>query len=284
MAFFAPRAYSPYAPHQPAATEPSFHGLFRLLEDWDNHHNSSENTSSSTDSKQQARPQHLQQPQQQQRQQPRRQQRQQPEQPAYFTPRFDIVETDAAYELYGELPGVDKKDVEIEFSDPQTLIVKGHIERTVSSASAETRDATDEDDAVVIDHAGASTSTAASAAADDHAETSSQRSFRATVEDGEDDDGTATPSSKKADQKTTATSADTTVATTAPSTVATTGKPQQPTHKYWLAERHAGPFSRTFAFPERLDLDGVTASLHNGVLALTVPKARKYEGRRISLL
>lgn len=272
MAFFAPRAYSPYAPHQPAATEPSFHGLFRLLEDWDNHHNSSENTNSSTDNKQQARPQLLQQPQQQQqRQQPGRQQRQQPAQPAYFTPRFDIVETDAAYELYGELPGVDKKDVEIEFSDPQTLIVKGHIERTVSSASAETRDVA-EDDAVVVDHA-----------ADDHAETSSQRSFRATVEDGDEDDGTATASSNKADQKTT-TSADTTVATTAPSTVATTEKPQQPTHKYWLAERHAGPFSRTFAFPERLDLDGVKASLHNGVLALTVPKARKYEGRRINLL
>ena len=36
-----------------------------------------------------------------------------------FTPRFDIQEHRHSYSLYGELPGVERKDVEIEFSDPQ---------------------------------------------------------------------------------------------------------------------------------------------------------------------
>jgi len=32
-----------------------------------------------------------------------------------FNPRFDVRETEAAYELHGELPGVERKDVQIEF-------------------------------------------------------------------------------------------------------------------------------------------------------------------------
>jgi HSP20 family molecular chaperone IbpA len=46
-----------------------------------------------------------------------------------FSPRFDVRESQEAYYLDGELPGVTRKDVDIEFSDPQTLIVKGHMER-----------------------------------------------------------------------------------------------------------------------------------------------------------
>lgn len=45
-----------------------------------------------------------------------------------FTPRFDVHETDDAYHLDGELPGIAQKDIEIEFSDHQTLVVKGRTE------------------------------------------------------------------------------------------------------------------------------------------------------------
>jgi HSP20 family molecular chaperone IbpA len=45
-----------------------------------------------------------------------------------FSPRFDVHETNEAYHLDGELPGVAQKDVNIEFSDHQTLVVKGRIE------------------------------------------------------------------------------------------------------------------------------------------------------------
>ncbi|CAP92654.1 heat shock protein [Penicillium rubens] len=46
-----------------------------------------------------------------------------------FSPRFDIRESEEAYHFDGELPGIDQKDVDIEFSDPQTLVVKGRSER-----------------------------------------------------------------------------------------------------------------------------------------------------------
>jgi HSP20 family protein len=45
-----------------------------------------------------------------------------------FSPKFDIVEVKDAYRLHGELPGLDQKDISIEFTDPHTLVIKGHTE------------------------------------------------------------------------------------------------------------------------------------------------------------
>ena len=50
-----------------------------------------------------------------------------------FLPRFDSREGDDAYYLDGELPGVTQDDINIEFSDPQTLVVKGRVEREYHS-------------------------------------------------------------------------------------------------------------------------------------------------------
>ncbi|KAJ6072201.1 hypothetical protein N7499_010215 [Penicillium canescens] len=52
-----------------------------------------------------------------------------------FSPRFDVRESKDAYHLDGELPGIAQKDIEIEFSDPQTLVVKGHIERDYNTSN-----------------------------------------------------------------------------------------------------------------------------------------------------
>ena len=52
-----------------------------------------------------------------------------------FTPKFDVKELKDAYELHGELPGIEQKDIEIEFIDPQTLTVKGHTERKYTSST-----------------------------------------------------------------------------------------------------------------------------------------------------
>jgi len=50
--------------------------------------------------------------------------------PSQFTPAFDVRELNDAYYLDGELPGVDQSNIEIEFIDPQTLVIKGHTERS----------------------------------------------------------------------------------------------------------------------------------------------------------
>ncbi|KAL2856475.1 HSP20-like chaperone [Aspergillus pseudoustus] len=53
-----------------------------------------------------------------------------------FSPRFDFRETKDGYHLDGELPGVEKKDIEIEFTDQSTLSVKGHTEQIQTSAKS----------------------------------------------------------------------------------------------------------------------------------------------------
>ncbi|SPO04227.1 related to heat shock protein 30 [Cephalotrichum gorgonifer] len=53
-----------------------------------------------------------------------------------FQPKFDVRETEDSYELHGELPGMNKSDVNIEFADPQTMVVRGRIERTYTSGTS----------------------------------------------------------------------------------------------------------------------------------------------------
>jgi HSP20 family protein len=54
-----------------------------------------------------------------------------------FSPRFDFCETKDGYQLNGDLPGVEKKDIEIEFPDQSTLSIKGHTEQSSSAEGAE---------------------------------------------------------------------------------------------------------------------------------------------------
>lgn len=46
-----------------------------------------------------------------------------------FAPRFDVKENKTSYTLEGEIPGVDQKDVTIEWSDENTITIKGRTER-----------------------------------------------------------------------------------------------------------------------------------------------------------
>jgi HSP20 family molecular chaperone IbpA len=45
-----------------------------------------------------------------------------------FTPKFDVREIEDAYELHGEFPGIDQKDINIEWTDSHTLTVSGRHE------------------------------------------------------------------------------------------------------------------------------------------------------------
>lgn len=46
-----------------------------------------------------------------------------------YAPKFDVKEAKDSYILEGELPGIDQKDVIIEFVDDQVLTIKGRTER-----------------------------------------------------------------------------------------------------------------------------------------------------------
>ncbi|GAB1214300.1 hypothetical protein ATERTT37_003462 [Aspergillus terreus] len=99
-----------------------------------------------------------------------------------YCPRFDMREMKDRYVLEGELPGVEKKDINIEFTDNNTLSVSGHTEQATST--------------------------------------------------------------------------------------------EGPEHSWWYSERSTGDFRRSFNFPAPVDHDHVEASLNNGVLSISLPKAQ----------
>lgn len=179
-----------------------------------------------------------------------------------FTPRFDVRETEQNYELHGELPGVEKKDVEIDFSDAQTIVIRGNVERTYTAGNPPA--------GLLVDTttSGAITSEPHT---EDNSETRSNKSFQATVEDGKEE-GEA--------ENNTATNSTVAVESPKPETPA---ESQQPKHKYWVYERSVGNFARSFTFANRVEHENVSASLENGVLTVVVPKAKKHESHRISI-
>ena len=52
---------------------------------------------------------------------------------------------------------------------------------------------------------------------------------------------------------------------------------------YVIRERRSGSFRRSFALPEEVDADQISASFKNGLLTLTVPKTGKAQARQIAV-
>lgn len=222
-------------------SDASFAPLFRLLDDFDNYSREVQSTKGGR----QTRP---------------RQSR--PRLPA-FNPRFDVRETETAYELLGELPGIERENVNIEFTEPQTITIRGRIER---SYGPETNNTT----------ASADKETAAEAAQAAAAAAARRNSHQPTVEDDPEEQQN-TPA------LTPATTPKTDVATPATQGQEVAKAPTRDEPRYWLWERAVGDFSRSFTFPTRVDHDGVSASLNNGILTVTVPKAKQPATRRIAI-
>jgi len=139
---------------------------------------------------------------------------------------------------------LNKKDIEIEFTDLQTITVKGRTERSYTSGTPP---------------AGLVESPKASGAITEGSETNNHK---ATVEDenaeGAEKSGAQASAVTKADAK-------------------------EPEAKYWVSERSVGEFSRSFSFPVRVDQDAVHASMKNGILSIVVPKSKKNETRKIAI-
>ena len=86
-------------PRFPASSAPGFSSLFRMLDDFDRYAQQQLGGAAATSV-------------------------------TSFSPKFDVAEHDKEYVLQGELPGVAPENVEIEFTDNQTMVVRGHAERT----------------------------------------------------------------------------------------------------------------------------------------------------------
>jgi HSP20 family protein len=55
------------------------------------------------------------------------------------------------------------------------------------------------------------------------------------------------------------------------------------TVKYHRREREAGNFSRIIALPGEIDSEKVSASMANGILTVTIPKAEKAKPRQVTV-
>ena len=190
-----------------------------------------------------------------------------------FQPRFDVKETETAYELFGELPGVEQKDLQVEFTSPNTLQIKGRSERyheqgtRPSTAAAAAVESQTEQPAAVE-----------AAPSETETETSSNY-HKPTVEDdfeevtAED----ATPAESTAEETPAAAQPE------APAQEVAQPQEQVPKGHYWVSERSVGSFARSFQFSRRVDQENVKASLKEGILSIVVPKAVLPENRRISV-
>ncbi|CAG8381524.1 unnamed protein product [Penicillium salamii] len=97
----------------------------------------------------------------------------QPQPTRSFAPAFDVRELDEGYYLDGELPGVDQSNIDIQFSDPHTLVITGHTDPisdipTIASRSPSPASSTGWHQATVEDEDedAQSTSSASSASTD----------------------------------------------------------------------------------------------------------------------
>ena len=191
----------------------------------------------------------------------------------HFTPRFDVREVGQAYELQGELPGIEQKDLDIEFVDERTLVIRGRTASEHTTAPA-TEAETGTNKAVEAGEA-----TATSDDASDHSTTTYHKPS-VEEEDGYVDagaessaDGAKTPATENTNAK----------ATEVAHTEKNNQTVVQPNHKYWVSERSVGEFERRFSFPGRVDQEAVKASLRNGILSVVVPKIVAREARRIQV-
>lgn len=205
--------------------------LFRLLDDYDTHR--------STQSKQKPSPSNIRRPRQ------------------TFTPSFDVREVNDSYYLDGELPGAHQDNIQIEFTDPHTLVIKG---QTTQAYEAQHDTQADLD-------ANASTRSGAS----------SPKSYHVTVEDAKED-GDDTVMSAGGQSASRTPSQDNTTVT---KSKLTSSKDTAPQFKYWVSERSFGEFCRTFNFPQRVNQDAVRANLKDGILSVVVPKAPAHTAKKI---
>ena len=172
--------------------------------------------------------------------------------------KFDVKECKNAYELRAEVPGLEQKNIDIEFMDNKTLVIKGSLAKVEDTKPNEDED--NEGPAAIEDKAddksdGTSDSSSSSASA-------ASSSNQTTVEDWpEEEPGTEIAKKGKGY-----------------STIVKQN--EESFNKYLIRECSTGKFKRTFSFPHKVDRNGAKASLKNGILTVMVPKRVKKGSER----
>lgn len=191
-----------------------------------------------------------------------------------FQPRFDVRELGATYELKGELPGLEQKDLEIEFLEGGTLVIRGRTASESTTTNFEADAAAPEETKAVAAEETATSDTASEKSAN-------YQKPSVEEEEGYVDAGAESSAEGAEGAKTPASASPATAIAESAAENKKVAAAEEPSYKYWISERSVGEFERRFSFPRRVDQDAVRASLKNGILSVVVPKIVGREGRRI---
>ncbi|CAK3907475.1 Hypothetical predicted protein [Lecanosticta acicola] len=166
-----------------------------------------------------------------------------------FTPKFDVKETKDSYELHGELPGIEQKNIHIEFTDAQTLTIKGRTEHTREEGTRPSGRIEGGKQGQITEG------------------DSNGNYHKPSVEDEQAQMSGGNPGAQKEGQ----------------TQVQKSEEQKKDEGRYWVSERSVGEFVRTFSFPTRVDQEKVKASLKDGILSIVVPKAQAPTSKRINI-
>ncbi|KAK1754019.1 hypothetical protein QBC47DRAFT_385417 [Echria macrotheca] len=237
---------------------------------------------------------------------PRHHQRQQP---VVLQPRFDLRETETTFEIDGHLPGIKRENINISSTGPESLAVKGRLVRTYrlkkpqaesETPAAEPQQSEPQPQAGSEPQVQSQPEAEATEPEPEKVETNTDdfvvvNNHHATVEDDtEDDEATTTLSQRSTSPVPTPAESEspspkpvstTSTETEIPQPAAADEQQQQPTKdtRPEVIERTVGQFARTFNFPGRVDMEGVTAKMEGDVLKIVVPKFRAHVVRDITI-
>jgi HSP20 family molecular chaperone IbpA len=201
--------------------------------------------------------------------------------PRPWQPRFNAQETANVYLIRGELPGVDKEHINIEFPEPQKMVITGKLVESTKQATVEPQPAPQTVAQPAEETPAPATSRPVSPVSDG---ARSRASYQAYVEDSDENDDFDVVSefshTEKESEERAATPASSEEPKEQPATVAPPA-PAAPAPQPEPTERIIGQFSRTYTFSTPVDPDFVTADLKDGFLTIVVPKPTKPEPRRI---
>lgn len=205
---------------------------------------------------------------------------------------FNVHEVKDGYQVDGEIAGFQQEHIDIEVTDDNTLRVTGDTDRKVEQPQAaapeeagttETPVQEEAMDGVTLNEPEVQSERPASPT---HSDSGSHKSYQATVEDDFEDVGAEfsstvsvasdAPAEPKGKGKERAVEPTETAVQQQiqPEVPAAQEQPEEP-------QRFQGSFERIFRFPERIDANSVKASLQNGLLSITVPKAKAPEVKKI---
>jgi HSP20 family molecular chaperone IbpA len=157
-----------------------------------------------------------------------------------FAPDFDLRETNDAYYLEGEFPGIANKDaINIHWVDGRTLVIDADITKVDLSTEWGVKISNKSRETLVDDGEPDREAPAKNSASEEHHHHHDYHRY-------EDEDS---PKERRRDE----------------SKLAHT--------RHWLRERRCGRYHRSFTFPHEVVMDGVKARLNNGLLKLRIPKA-----------